>query len=251
MNLSKPRKSLSWMLLTGCCIGAGLVGCSDGLRPVGSWLDARGLSGIPEAFRSSLEPSNLAPLPFPGTQRYEVGWRSLHEIKYLDPLHSGHAASAMLVLHAGWTPTDLPAGPADPADGRVYPLDPPVIGVFTAAFRPDPEARLGGTPPLVLVKMLTSRGMTAHYSMKGDLEGIRRWVDAGWPAALLVDGSRLGGSTRALVWVVIHGLDERQVAIANAPDGSRTTTAERLLAAWDADGFPLRGAAVVAEGIPR
>ncbi len=237
--------------LPGVLLVSLLMACADGLRPVGAWFDARGMSGVPETFRPSLEPAHLAPLPFPGTQRYEVGWRSLHEVKVRDPLQTGHAAAAMLALHAGWAPADLPVGPIETADGRAYPLDEPVIGVFTSVLRPEPDARYGGLPPLGLVKLLAARGMTAHYSMKGDLAGVRRWVDAGWPVAMLVDGSRLGATSQALLWVVVHGIDGQQVAIAGLPDGSRTTQVERLMPAWDAERFPFRGAAVVAEGIPR
>ena len=221
------------------------VGCADGLRPVSAWFDSRGLSGVPEAFRDSLDPRYFQPLP------YEVGWRSLHEVRNRDAQQSGQAAIAMIALHAGWAPTGVATGPTDPADGRVYPLDEAVLGIVGKRVRPDADVRYGGLAPLELVKGLAQVGMTAHYSMKGDLQGVRRWVEAGWPVALLVDASQVGQAGKTLRWLIVHGVENQEVAIANGPDESRRVPLDRLLVAWDCDGFALRGVAVTAEGSPR
>ncbi|MBO9539603.1 hypothetical protein J7643_03320 [bacterium] len=203
---------------------------------------------VSQPARPVLGAENSVPLPSPTSKRLVAGWQHLHVYTNGDSNHCGQAAAAMMLAHADLNPLNLNRRIQDPVDSRWYASNADWIDGLTAKYPPDVLFGLAGTSPGRLVEMLEAFGMRTHFSTSADdTAGLERWVSAGWPVATLVDAQALWGGEASLHWIVVYGMDQRQVLAGNTFDGKRAIPLDKFRRAWECAGYPIHYAAVAAE----
>lgn len=138
----------------------------------------------------------------------------------------GQAAAATLLAHFRVGPFAAGA-PAD--DGAA-------VDAIRATHPPDVPLALG-TTSFRLAAALFAHGLEVERVHSGLLgwgfpfayDRLRRSLDAGRPAIVLVDDGRLGGRAFQAHWAVLSALD---AAGARLDDGARHVSLERFVDAW-------------------